>query len=173
MNDEAWLRIAENVARHATCIRRNVGCVLVNARNHLLAIGYNDVAPGMPVCNEVVKRPLYGPEHVVEWNRESFTQQECIGYEDTNPYICAGALLPSGTGLGACNAIHAEINALLLCKDVWDIETCYVTCSPCRECIKPIMNTSCRRIVFREAYAHMDVKNTWLNRNGDYEWIQI
>lgn len=163
MSDETWLRVAERVAQDATCIRRNVGCVLVNTRDHMLSSGCNGVAPGVPVCNQVVKRPVH--------NMASYRYGPI--YEDTNPYVCAGALLPSGTGLGACNAIHAEVNALLLCKDVWEIETCYVTCSPCRECIKPLMNTSCRRIVFRENYAHTDVKNTWLSRDGDYEWIQI
>jgi hypothetical protein len=39
--------------------------------------------------------------------------------------------LPSGTGLDVCEAIHAEQNALLQCKDVEQIDTAYVTAMPC------------------------------------------
>ena len=67
---------------------------------------------------------------------------------------CAGADLPSGTGLDACEAIHAEANALLQCGDVNQVVACYVTCSPCINCVKLLLNTSCRRIIFAERYAH-------------------
>jgi dCMP deaminase len=65
---------------------------------------------------------------------------------------CAGFGAPSGTGLSACEAVHAEINALMRCSDVQQIHTCYVTASPCSECVKAICNTPCKRIVFAEEY---------------------
>lgn len=40
------------VSRRATCHRRRVGCVLTNARGHVLATGYNGVASGMMHCIE-------------------------------------------------------------------------------------------------------------------------
>ena len=67
---------------------------------------------------------------------------------------CSGVGLPSGTGLDACEAIHAEANALLQCGDVNQVVACYVTCSPCISCVKLLLNTSCRRIIFAERYAH-------------------
>lgn len=67
---------------------------------------------------------------------------------------CPGAGMASGTGLSTCEAIHAEANALLRCKDVDKIHTAYVTASPCIDCVKLLMNTSCVRIVFSEPYAH-------------------
>lgn len=67
---------------------------------------------------------------------------------------CPGRDLPSGTGLSACEAIHAEANALLRCSDVTKVHTCYVTHSPCLDCVKLLMNTGCKRVVYAEAYAH-------------------
>lgn len=44
------LQIASIVALRTSCIRRGVGCVLVNARNEILSTGYNGVASGQPHC---------------------------------------------------------------------------------------------------------------------------
>jgi dCMP deaminase len=49
-SDEYFLQMAELVAKRATCIRRRVGCVLVNIYKHVLATGYNGVAAGRPHC---------------------------------------------------------------------------------------------------------------------------
>jgi len=38
-----FLQIASTVAKRATCVRRSVGCVLVNDKNHIIATGYNGV----------------------------------------------------------------------------------------------------------------------------------
>lgn len=92
-------------------------------------------------------------------------QPHCI---DT---ACPGANLPSGQGLELCEAIHAEQNALLQCRDVNDIETCYITNSPCITCVKLLMNTSCRRIVFIEPYAHNEsAKNLWQSYHPANVW---
>jgi dCMP deaminase len=74
---------------------------------------------------------------------------------------CAGANAPSGMSLDACNAVHAEMNALLQCRD-WEVAMCYCTASPCIHCLKALMNTSCWRIVFLEEYAHSQCKDLWL-----------
>ena len=74
---------------------------------------------------------------------------------------CAGAGLPSGKGLELCEAIHAEQNALLQCRDTKEIEVAYVTASPCVTCVKLFMNTGCKRIVFLEEYPHSAAKELW------------
>lgn len=65
---------------------------------------------------------------------------------------CGGEAYPSGQGLSACMATHAEANALLQCQDVSRIHTIYVTTAPCSECAKLIANTGCRRVVCGEQY---------------------
>lgn len=147
--DEWALKLALLTAQRTTCCRRAVGCVLLNARGHVLATGYNGVAAGLPHCNHV--------EHV-----------ECatVGEPEpklvkTFPHACAGAWSPSGTNLDACQAIHAEQNALLQCRDIYSIHTAYVTASPCMTCVKLLLNTSCERIVFVEEYPHRDARQLW------------
>lgn len=65
---------------------------------------------------------------------------------------CGGENFKSGEGLSKCMATHAEQNALLQCPNTMDIDTIYVTASPCETCSKLIANTSCKRIVFLEFY---------------------
>ncbi|HBP66244.1 MAG TPA: hypothetical protein DD730_18790 [Desulfosporosinus sp.] len=69
---------------------------------------------------------------------------------------CPGADKKSGssTSLYQCEAIHAEQNVLLQCKDVQEIDTCYVTCSPCTQCTKLLLNTGCKKVIFIEESSH-------------------
>ena len=153
--DEWALQLASITSNRSTCCRRNVGCILVNSRGHVIATGYNGVASGLPHCNEESK--------------------------------CSGANAKSGTDLDGCQAIHAEQNALLQCKDVYDIDTCYVTTCPCITCLKLLLNTSCKRIVYIESYcndeslklweaagrAHLQVIGRWdAVRSGDSESLE-
>lgn len=78
---------------------------------------------------------------------------------------CPGAAYPSGEGLDHCEAVHAEQNALLQCRDVFDIETAYVTTMPCMTCTKLLLNTSCQRIVYIESYPHSEAADLWI-KNG-------
>ena len=50
--DRYMLSLAQEVSTRSTCIRRNVGCVLVNEEGKILATGYNGVPAGWAHCNE-------------------------------------------------------------------------------------------------------------------------
>lgn len=84
---------------------------------------------------------------------------------------CPGAGLPSGEGLHLCEAIHAEQNALIQCRNSLEIYTAYCTASPCMLCLRMLMNTSCRRLVFREVYPHSEAEAQW--RASDREWVHV
>ena len=73
---------------------------------------------------------------------------------------CPGAGHASGTGLELCAAIHAEQNALLRCHGS-EVHTAYVTASPCMHCVKMLVNTMCRRIVFLEEYSQLGARTYW------------
>lgn len=77
------------------------------------------------------------------------------------PNACEGAHARSGTNLDGCEAVHAEQNALLQCRDVYSIDVAYVTASPCMTCTKLLLNTSCREIIFLEEYPHSAAKELW------------
>lgn len=136
---EYFMQMAHVVATRATCPRRKVGCVLVNARRHVLATGYNGVPAG---------------------------QKHCIDHP------CPGAEAPSGQGLDLCEAIHAEQNALLQCRNVYDIDVCFVTTAPCITCTKLLLNTSCKIIVYANEYPHSFAAATrW--RDDGRTWLQL
>lgn len=90
----------------------------------------------------------------------------------TPEHPCPGAAAPSGTGLDLCEAVHAEQNALLQCAAVHEVQTCYVTASPCVTCVKLLLNTGCRRIVFLEPYPHDVARELW-TRDAGREWIHL
>lgn len=167
---DAWaMSMAQLTARRGTCLRRQVGCVLLNARGHVIATGYNGRAAGQRHCNHVEQEPIYGESYTQLWNGKPCEISPCVGFKDVTPHACAGAHAPSGTMLDACEAIHAEQNAMLQCRDVYDIETCYVTVSPCVTCTKLLLNTSCKRIVFAADYAD-SVASMQLWERADRQW---
>ena len=141
------MQMAQIVATRSTCLRRQVGCVLVNERHHILATGYNGVAAGLPHCNEIP-----------------------MGYT-THLNACPGAQSLSGQNLDGCEAIHAEQNALLQCPNVHEIMVAYVTVSPCMTCTKLLLNTSCKSIMFLEDCAHNKARILW-ERSGRY-WSKL
>ena len=83
---------------------------------------------------------------------------------------CWGAYQQSGSGLDLCEAIHAEQNALAFCPDIMRVETVYVTTAPCVHCVKMLLNTSARRVVFREGYAHDERSRELWTADGTRTW---
>ena len=84
---------------------------------------------------------------------------------------CKGANLPSGTGLDACQALHAEQNALLQCANVNAVTSAFVTASPCITCTKLLLGTSIQNIYFLEEYPHSDAKQLWIESGRS--WIGV
>lgn len=108
-----FMNIAIATSKRSTCMRKSVGCVLVDINGYIAATGYNGVPKGVPHC--------------------SLTN--CIMVSPT-----------------ACNAIHAEQNALMQCKDINQIEAVYTTLMPCFECSKMIANTSVKAVYYKTNY---------------------
>ena len=93
--------------------------------------------------------------------------QHCID----NP--CAGSNSESGKDLDKCEAIHAEQNALLQCKNVYDIDRVYTTLEPCIHCIKLLLNTSANQIIFGEKYVHTKARELWEKSQRNYTYINL
>jgi dCMP deaminase len=156
------MEVAQVTAKRATCLRRSVGCVLLDKDGFILSTGYNGVASGMAHCNRMESQ-------FIDSYRDVKTNKDVIVTEDSYPAACPGAFAKSGTNLDGCHAIHAEQNALLRCPDVRRIHTCFVTASPCMTCTKLLMNTGCSRIIFAEPYPHNEAQQLWESHGG--EWI--
>ena len=154
--DQWAIEMAQVTAKRSTCMRRAVGCVLLNDFGHVLSTGYNGVARGRPHCNqpEFVRRIETGL---------GFPFPPVIELPNNFTHACSGSKAESGTNLDACQAIHAEQNALLQCRDVYQIAVAYVTASPCITCTKLLLNTSCQRIVFVEEYPQPEARQLWVD----------
>jgi dCMP deaminase len=164
LSREAWaMEMATLTARRSTCLRRAVGCVLVDKDYFVLATGFNGVAAGEPHCNEadLSKMRVCGspPD----------TYADGIVY----PNACPAHDSPSGSNLAGCHALHAEWNALIRCHDPREIHAAFVTASPCIMCTKMLMNTGCQHIYFLEHYAHHDAKDLWLAHGQGRTWQQM
>ena len=170
---DTWLAVASAISKQSTCLRRQVGCVLTDVRGHVLSTGYNGVASGMLHCNDskVVfdgNLPL-APSGAIPRSTEAVIQRG-INTHTEYPNACPGAQAPSGTQLDACQAIHAEQNAIMAFRLPFDILSCYVTASPCMSCVKLLLGTSCKRVFFLEEYPHPEARILWEKSNR--EWIK-
>ncbi len=122
--DEYYMEMAELAAKRSTCLRRNVGAVIVKD-NHAVATGYNGAPKGLKHCGEIggclreqLKVPS-GQRH--ELCRALHAEQNAI--------IQAAAMGHSVEG-----------------------GTIYITHQPCAICSKMIINAGIRRIVVKEGY---------------------
>lgn len=151
LSTASWaMGIALMTAERSTCIRRAVGCVLLDGRNRLLATGVNGVASGAPHCNESAVDMSDAGDMIPPEGRSALFVN-----------ACPGAFSPSGSNIGGCGAIHAEQNALLQCRDPDAVHSCFVTTSPCESCVKLLLGTRCHSIVFADAYVDQTARGHW------------
>ena len=122
--DEYFMEITRLVARRSTCLRRQVGAVVVKDRN-ILASGYNGVPTGITHCSET--GCLRAKLNVPSGERHEL----CRGlHAEQNAIIQAAK---HGTNI--------------------DGATLYTTTMPCIICAKMIINAGIRRVVYEEGYA--------------------
>jgi dCMP deaminase len=189
--DRYLMELAMVAATRTTCIRAGVGCVLADGRGRVLAIAYNGVASGMPHCNEPTDIPVYEDDARVVTNHAKkvfvfrgketpiFTRKstplgpikQCVGFEERFTHACEGHDLPPGQD--KCEAVHAEQNAILQCPSPDAIATAYVTKAPCRPCMKLLLNTGCRRIVYLQDHPGSgEVAAAWTSTGRQWEKME-
>jgi len=122
--NEYFMDITRLVARRSTCMRRQVGAVLVKEKN-ILATGYNGTPTGITHCDvtgclrEQLKVPS-GERHEL-----------CRGlHAEQNAIIQA-----------ARHGVNIEDSVL------------YCTNSPCIICTKMLINAGIREVIYLEGYA--------------------
>ena len=121
--DVFYLKMAYLVSERSTCLRRQVGCVIVKDKV-LLATGYNGASCGKKHCTintcQRIKNNVKSGDY-------------------SYPCIAAHAEM---NAIANSAKIGAKINN----------STLYVTASPCFECSKVIANSGIKRIVYCETY---------------------
>jgi dCMP deaminase len=122
--DEYFMEITHLVAKRSTCLRRQVGAVLVKDKN-ILATGYNGAPSGVAHCLDVgcLREQLGIPS--------GQRHELCRGlHAEQNAIIQAAR---HGTNI--------------------DGATLYSTTMPCIICSKMIINAGINRVVYEEGYA--------------------
>ncbi|MCD8037179.1 MAG: cytidine/deoxycytidylate deaminase family protein [Clostridiales bacterium] len=122
--DEYFMEIAEIVKTRSTCLRRQIGAVIVKD-NRIITTGYNGAPSGCKHCTEIGS--CYRQEH----NIPSGERHElCRAIHAEQNAIIQAAKLGNTT----------------------DGATIYVTNQPCVICAKMCINAGIKRIVYKEGY---------------------
>jgi dCMP deaminase len=121
--DQYFMDITKVVASRSTCLRRQVGAVVVKGKR-LLTSGYNGAPQGLPHCSEVgclrIDRAIpSGERH--ELCRGTHAEQNAIAQAALYGVAIEGATL-------------------------------YCTHQPCSVCTKMIINAGIKRIVYLNGY---------------------
>lgn len=146
--DEYGLAGAKWAAMRGDCTRRRVGALILDEHHRTVETGYNGSHPGGPSClkGECPRGEHYAVDHC-GW---PCGKQRCGGCGESWP--CDGTVDVGSsydTGPGACVAVHAEMNALMLAdRNRLDGATLYITEPPCDGCRKHIRMTGIRRVVW-------------------------
>ncbi|MCD6493149.1 MAG: cytidine/deoxycytidylate deaminase family protein [Archaeoglobaceae archaeon] len=122
--DEYFMEIAKVVAKRSTCLRQNVGAVIVKDKR-ILATGYNGAPSGLPHCLEIgcLREKLNVPSgERQELCRAVHAEQNAIIQAAVHGVSIAGATL-------------------------------YTTHQPCIMCAKMIINAKIVRVVYGKRYA--------------------
>lgn len=112
--DEAWKE-----ADKATCLKKKVGCVIVNLDNEIIARGWGGRPDVMGACEVCVR------------DKEEFFGDDC-------------------------NSLHSEQRAILSCdaraRRQLPGSTIYITHGPCDQCMKFLLQTGIRAVVYDKPY---------------------
>ena len=65
---------------------------------------------------------------------------------------CGGSLSPTRDSLDRCIAVHAEMNALMQLRSPREATVIVTTASPCKHCMKMLLNTPITLIIYEELY---------------------
>ncbi len=121
--DEYFMRMAEVAKERSTCIRRQVGAILVKD-NFIISTGYNGAPSGLPHASEVgcLRTTMNVPS-------------------GSNHEICRGVHAEQNAIIQA--AVHGVST---------DGAVVYCTNKPCSICTKMLINARISRIVYLDGY---------------------
>lgn len=132
--DEMFIKICQVVAQRSTCLRSQVGAVIVKD-NRVVSMGYNGPVSGMPACEDL--------PNVLECPTEGTFSL----WKENHPLMCQGA--------GCTRSLHAETNAIAFAARAGvPVGGCtmYCTMSPCINCAKVIVNSGIKCLKYLEKY---------------------
>lgn len=124
--EQMFMDIAEIVAKRSACLRNNVGTVIVNEDNNIVAIGYNGPAAGVPQCTREICHA--GCDIAIHAEDNAIQRMPKKNYYNLDDYIKGEELNPH--------------NYRMFC-----------TVSPCMHCAQKIINRGdIKEVYYRYEY---------------------
>lgn len=123
--DSYFMALASLAARRCNCMKRAVGCVLVDSKRRVISTGYNGTPRNLANCNE----------------------GGCAR--------CNAGDAASGVSLATCLCLHAEENALLEAgrERIRDGSVLYCNTCPCLTCSIKIVQVGISEVVYSQGYS--------------------
>lgn len=150
--DDTWLAVADVVSRRSRCTRDQVGAVIVDDRNRIVATGYNGPPAGMKFTDS---------------DGDVVTEVGCGVWCPRVHMAQSGNAHGLALDYSDCYSLHAEANALSVCdRSVREGGTIYVTSGICFGCAKLIANSGLTHVTVRPS---MDTP--YRNCDKSYELI--
>lgn len=136
LDDKTFLDIANVIANKSKCQSLQVGAVIVKD-NRVISMGINGTPNGFKNCNDI--------EFTDTYKRDNINIDNCK-YKSNEVH----------TAWSMMHEIHAEMNAILYAaKNGIPIDgtTIYVTHEPCDQCLKNIIQSGIKRVVYLHKYS--------------------
>lgn len=144
--DDMFIQIVQVVAQRSTCLRHQVGALIVRD-GRIISMGYNGPVSGIPEC---VRLPTF-EELTTSSEYAGRPASKIINELNNDPRLCEGP--------GCTRSLHAETNAIAFAARAGvSVEGCTMYCSmsPCINCAKVIVNSGICEVKFLEKYRNED-----------------
>lgn len=149
-----FIKMAELVAEQSTCLRLQVGAVLVKD-NRVISIGFNGTPTGQLHCEENFRK-VYEQEY-----KDKFPT-----YEE---FLASRAFYDLHGKWSIENELHAEQNAISFAAKngiATQGADVYVTWSPCVHCAKVIVSAGIKKVFYKNTYDRSQEGIFFLEKNG-------
>jgi len=155
--DDYFIEFALCAAKRSTCIRKQVGAVIVKD-NRIIATGYNGVPSKA--------------EHCIEYFRKKYDLEHKKQYDCFENYLKSHEFYHEHGDFSRKFELHAEANAFAFSFCSLKDCTLYVTLSPCCSCSKLILAYGISRVVYLELYDR-DIDGLEVLKNYNIEVCKI
>lgn len=138
-----FMEIAKTVAQRSTCLRHQVGCILVNNSDQILSTGYNGSPRKTDHCLDVgCIRDIQKLE------------------SGKNIEVCCAVHAEQNAIINAAKQGTIIINSV-----------CYCTHKPCITCLKMLINAEIRMIIYQHEYFNPEFDNLSKKVNISTYWL--
>lgn len=166
---EAYLSIAYCASLTSQCFKRQVGAVVVDERNRIVSVGYNENPLPLAPCSEEFFdcfREMYIDGLMSELRHCPNCGKRLKDFK--YPYECQKCkkniyrMIVADRALSRCSALHAEERAIIDAgrKNLNNC-TLYVTTFPCFNCARKILDVGISDIWYVESYPDADSLNVF------------